>query len=251
MDIIDCKHRYCLIVTEGDKRTVGSIITTQGFTRAVVGVVAGGVLINRFGADTVMKISGVFGVLGLLLNVLCFTGALVAYNQAEGPHQGIGSAGEGPPPMFLSSGWRMPWPLSTAELSSTPPEQDEFFLGNSFSSSTRSFDQPSEDPSFRNTLVEEEPRLLVPGTSADLLTPENGFQNLAAIDALDPLSKHSKDQTIMLLFVLNFVWSVFTGLSNSGMETIFARSVMRDCRESLRRHRYICFTPDFMHYIGV
>merc|ERR1719316_187895 len=40
-------------------------------TRAVVGVIAGRVLINAFGVDTVFVMTGYLGVMGLLVNVYC------------------------------------------------------------------------------------------------------------------------------------------------------------------------------------
>merc|ERR1719375_1735925 len=43
---------YTLILSGYDKVLVGRTVTLNGVTRAVVGVVAGRILINSFGADT-------------------------------------------------------------------------------------------------------------------------------------------------------------------------------------------------------
>eukprot|EP00392_Amoebophrya_sp_AT5.2_P004202 g4210.t1 len=63
---------YVLTLADGDPRQAGFILTVQGVTRAILGVVAGSVLVDAFGADVVMRFAGWLGVVGILLNVFAF-----------------------------------------------------------------------------------------------------------------------------------------------------------------------------------
>ncbi|CAE6939548.1 unnamed protein product [Symbiodinium natans] len=69
---------YMLLITNNDPIAVGNMITLNGLTRALVGVSSGRLLINNFGIDAVWILSGVTGVVGLLVNVICLCQGSVA-----------------------------------------------------------------------------------------------------------------------------------------------------------------------------
>lgn len=69
---------YMLIITDNDPIAVGNMMTLNGLTRAFVGVSSGRLLINNFGIDTVWLLSGMVGLLGLMVNVICLCQGSVA-----------------------------------------------------------------------------------------------------------------------------------------------------------------------------
>ncbi|CAE7608945.1 unnamed protein product [Symbiodinium pilosum] len=69
---------YMLIITNNDPIAVGNMLTLNGLTRAIVGVSSGRLLINNFGIDVVWLMSGMVGLLGLLVNVICLCQGSVA-----------------------------------------------------------------------------------------------------------------------------------------------------------------------------
>merc|ERR1740121_1529295 len=64
---------YILFLANRDKALVGDAITINSTIRAVVGVLSGRFLINRLGADSCFCITGVIGILGILINFVCLT----------------------------------------------------------------------------------------------------------------------------------------------------------------------------------
>lgn len=63
---------YTLIVAMGDRRVVGFCITANGLTRAAFAVLAGNLVIGRLGTHTTMRIAGIAGIVGVVLNLFCF-----------------------------------------------------------------------------------------------------------------------------------------------------------------------------------
>jgi len=68
---------YMLIITN-DPIAVANMMTLNGATRAVVGVSSGRIMINNLGIDAVWIVSGIVGVLGLLVNVICLSEGSIA-----------------------------------------------------------------------------------------------------------------------------------------------------------------------------
>ena len=69
---------YMLLITD-DPMAVANMMTLNGATCAVVGVSSGRVMINNLGIDAVRIVSGMVGVLGLLVNMFClFEGSVAA-----------------------------------------------------------------------------------------------------------------------------------------------------------------------------
>lgn len=87
---------YTLFLSNHDKLLVGNTITLNSTTRAVVGVVAGRWLINRLGVDTCLGITGVIGLVGIIVNMFCLVqgsiSAVVTLNAVWGVYTGLWNA---------------------------------------------------------------------------------------------------------------------------------------------------------------
>eukprot|EP00420_Gonyaulax_spinifera_P005050 CAMPEP_0197931522 /NCGR_PEP_ID=MMETSP1439-20131203/107212_1 /TAXON_ID=66791 /ORGANISM="Gonyaulax spinifera, Strain CCMP409" /LENGTH=727 /DNA_ID=CAMNT_0043554263 /DNA_START=51 /DNA_END=2231 /DNA_ORIENTATION=+ len=68
---------YMLLLTQSNT-AVGNMLTLNGLTRALVGVVSGRVMINKMGIESTWVITGCLGVTGLAVNFVCMCRGSVA-----------------------------------------------------------------------------------------------------------------------------------------------------------------------------
>ncbi|CAD7942969.1 unnamed protein product [Amoebophrya sp. A120] len=197
---------YVLVLFAGDPRNAGVVLMVSGLTRALSGVVTGTLLVPASSADVLLQAAGWLGILGLLANTFTFWTARAAICN---PQTGVFSN------LFSSI----------------------IFLAR-------------EDENVEEDLPRGPALTWIGdvGTRGQTLlhSPENAAKAVNAFDAggaflrsdvgetYHQAEEFRDDEKQRMLFLkvlaVNFIWGLFTGISNASGEVAWARSVVSEKR---------------------